>query len=175
MATKKTTKRIPAKALKEQDQEAKRLTDLTERHPFKIGDQLPSDDVLLNVVRFGVEQSISESALLQSHLSVKENMNGVARRIAVEFKGYLAGEQVEAPVVGTVKRPATWWQMFKRDVLGYKDEDVLQEVIGLSGRATFEVVYPHLKLPTILPEIKGVLVRVRGVGPGKEYQTVGVK
>lgn len=169
------TKKRKAKVPKSVQGDADKLKQLEARHPFKIGDALPADDVLLNIVKYRVSRDIHESALVQSVLTVDETMIAEAGEIVLEFNGWLAGEHVEQPLLGTVLVPKSWWQMFKRDVLGVVLHENDHHAVEVRGNATLEVVYPHLKLPKILPEVKGVLVRVRGTEPNKEYQTVGVK
>lgn len=171
MPTKKRKTKVP-KSVKD---DADKLKQLEARHPFKIGDALPPDDVLLGVVRYGVSRDIHESALVQSVLSLDESMRAEAEKLVLELRGWLAGEQVEVPQFAMVKTPKSWWQMFKRDVFGIELTDDQQHVLTRTVQTSYEVVYPHLKLPKILPEVKGVLVRVRGIEPNKEYQTVGVK
>lgn len=158
-----------------------KLDAMARRHRMKIGGPIPPDDVILNVVRVGVSREIHKTALEQSILGVENCLQGEAQKVVLEFKSFLAGEQVEAPVVGAYTVTANFaetvrdyfrrrWPWLQRFIREPKTVD-----IKVAGKATFDVVYPHLQLPKILPEVKGVLVRVRGVEPNKEVMTAGVE
>lgn len=153
----------------------KNLADIVERHPFKIGDPLPPDDVLLKSCQFRLGRIMHKSAMEQCVLSVTDQLNESVQGVCVELEGWLAGEQVELAYMGTYVGPKTWWAMFKQDVLGMELQSKDLKVHEVRNKVLAEVVYPSLRLPKILPEVKGILVRVRGQEPNKEYMTAGVE
>ena len=157
----------------------------------KIGDPIPPDDVLLSLVRVRSRIAVDQTAADQlAHDVVKQGE--LTERVFHDFQLTLAGEQVEAPVVYEGTRVRGRWDHFKtwlywdtkpgpRGVAARfkawlrKRYPVNYDSFAYRGTCTYQVAYPWLKLPTVLPGTVGVLVSIRQNGPDTEYKTMAVQ
>ena len=142
----------------------------------KIGDPIPPDDKLLSLVRVRSRIAVDVTAADQITHDVVKHAE-ITERVFHDFQLTLAGEQVEAPVVGTYELPGRRLDYFWRAILpaSWWAKWVKIEKRQVKGTCTYQVAYPWLKLPRVLPGTAGVLVSIRQNGPDTEYKTMAVQ
>lgn len=157
----------------------------------KIGDPIPPDDQLLSLVRVRSRIAVDQTAADQIIHDVIKQADMV-ERVFHDFQLTLAGEQVEAPMIYEGTRVKGRWDHFKtwlyweakpepRSLLSRikvwlrKRYPVKYEPFKYTGTCTYQVAYPWLKLPKVLPGTIGVLVSIRQNGPETEYKTMAVQ
>ena len=103
---------------------------------------LPDKEVILRKIKMSISEMVSKEVLESMKVDIDEDF--ITHIIRVKLSAWLTGEWKE-PIV--IKQPTSWWQMFKKDVLGARNVKLTVTEIRPS------IVYPQLNHETFLRKV----------------------